>query len=384
MADVKVPFYGHVRQYHNLKKEIDGAVLGVLEGGVYTLGPRVKQFEGEVAAYMGMKRAIALNSGTDAIWFALRALGVGEGDEVITTSNTFWATVESILLVGATPVLVDIDKKTRNIDIAKIEEKITPRTKAIIPVHLFGQLVDMPAIDKIAKKHNLKVIEDCAQSIGAAGDGFKVGQYSDAVAISFITAKNLGCFGDGGATVTNRDDMIEPIQRMRNHGSIQRSVHSVGWNSRLDEIHAAVLSVKLKELDNFNDARIQHAAQYDELLKGSKMVTPYREPGYRHVYHLYVIESEDRDGMQKFLKDEKGIIALTNYPIACHQQEGFPFGKGDPKPWLPRTEWHADRVLSLPMYPELTEAEVKYVASSCLEWEAKSGVKSSRELLEAL
>lgn len=380
MAEVKVPFYGHVRQYHNLKEDIDRAISDVLEGGVYTLGPVMKRFEGEVADYMGVKHCIALNSGTDAIWFALLAMGIGKGDEVITTSNTFWATAESIWLVGATPIFVDIDKRTRNIDVTRIEEKITPRTKAIIPVHLFGQPADMPAVSAIAKKHGLKVIEDCAQAMGAAGDGWRIGELSDAVAISFITAKNLGCFGDGGATLTNHTEMVEPIQRMRNHGSVQRSLHSVGWNSRLDEIQAAVLSVKLKHLDEFNDARIGHAKHYDEILQGTKFVTPYATPGYRHIYHLYVVESEDRDGLQEYLK-QRGIIALTNYPVACHQQEGYPFTGGDPSPVLPRTEWHASRVLSLPMYPELTPDEVEYVAKTCLEWEAGSGVASSYDTL---
>ena len=256
MAEIKVPFYGHVRQYHNLKTEIDGAISRVLESGVYTLGSEGKKLEAELQEYTGIKHAITLNSGTDAIWFALLALGVGKGDEVITSSNTFWATVESILLIGATPVLVDIDPLTRNIDLTKIEEKITSKTKAIIPVHLFGLPVDMKEIRKIADKHNLFVIEDSAQALGAKGDTFKLGEYSDALCTSFITAKNLGCFGDGGAVMTNRDDIVEKILRFRNHGSIARSVHSVGWNSRLDEIQAAVLSVKLKQLDNSDVKKI--------------------------------------------------------------------------------------------------------------------------------
>ncbi|MHB0912963.1 MAG: DegT/DnrJ/EryC1/StrS family aminotransferase [Armatimonadota bacterium] len=368
MAEVKVPFYGHVRQYHNLKNEIDGAINEVLESGVYTLGPKGKQFESELTDYFGMKHAIGINSGTDALWFVLLALGVGKGDEVITTSNTFWATAEAVWLVGATPVLVDIEPKTRNIDVTKIEEKITPRTKAIIPVHLYGQPADMTAIRAIADKHKLFVIEDCAQAFGAKGDTFKIGELSDAVCTSFITAKNLGCFGDGGGIITNRDDIVEPILRMRNHGSVKRSFHSVGWNSRLDEIHAATLSVKIKHIDEWNDLRIARSSLYTELLKDCKMRLPYVQPGYRHIFHLYVVETENRDGLQAFLK-ERGIIALTNYPVAVHQQEGFPFGAGDPNPALPNTEWHADRVLSLPMYPEITEDEVRYVAENVIEWE---------------
>lgn len=380
MAEVKVPFYGHVRQYHNLKEDIDQAIHDVLESGVYTLGPQGKEFEKELTEYMGMKHAIGLNSGTDALWFAMLALGMGPGDEMITTSNTFFATAEAAWLIGVTPVFVDIDPKTRNIDVSKIEEKITPKTKMIIPVHLFGQCADMPAIAEIAKKHKLFVIEDSAQAFGAAGDGWKLGDYSDVVCTSFITAKNLGCFGDGGAIFTNRDDILEPILRMRNHGSVERSKHRPGWNSRLDEIQAAVLRVKLRHIDEFNNNRIARANDYDEFLKNSKCVIPYRTPGYRHIFHLYVIESEDRDAMQAYLK-EKGVIALTNYPIAIHEQEGFPFGLGDPNPKLPNTEWHSARVLSLPMYPELTRDEAKYVADAVLEWEAKSGVASSRDLL---
>jgi len=373
MADVRVQFYGHVRQYHNLKTEIDNAITEVLESGSYVMGPKDKQFEGELAIHMGMKHAIGCNSGTDAIWLAFRALGIGPGDEVITTSNTFWATAEAIWIVGATAVLVDIEPRTRNIDVTKIQEKITPKTKAIVPVHLYGQCAEMDAIWEIAKKHNLLVVEDCAQAIGARGDTFKIGDQSDAVCMSFITAKNLGTFGDGGAVVTNRDDIVEPIRKLCNHGSNKRSVHSFGFNSRLDEIHAAILSVKLKHIDRWNDLRIARAADYAELLAGTKITLPYVKPGYRHVFHLYVIETPKRDDLQEYLK-EQGIIALTNYPIAIHQQEGYPpFGLGDPHPTLPHTERNAAECLSLPLYPELTREEAKIVADAILEWERKSG-----------
>lgn len=368
MAEVKVPFYGHVRQYHNLKEDIDKAIVDVLESGKYTLGPVMERFERELAEYMGMKHALGLNSGTDALWLVFLALGIGKGDEVITTSNTFFATAEAIWLVGATPVFVDCDAKTRNIDVTKIEEKITSKTRAIVPVHLYGQPADMPAIAEIAKKHSLFVVEDCAQALGAAGDTFKIGELSDAVCTSFITAKNLGTFGDAGAVITNRDDIVLPITKLRNHGSNKRSVHSVGWNSRLDEIHAAILSVKLKHIDAFNDARIARAKDYDEFLAGSGIALPYAIPGYRHVYHLYVIETPDRDDLQAFL-DSRGITALTNYPIAIHEQEGFPFGAGDPNPVLPETEKNSAQCLSLPIYPELTRDEARYVADAVLAWE---------------
>lgn len=370
MSEVKVPFYGHVKQYHNLKADIDAAILGVLESGTYTMGPAGKKFEGELAQYMGMKHAIGLNSGTDALWLAFIALGLGKGDEIITASNSFFATAEAIWLIGATPVFVDVDPRTRNIDVTKIEAKITSKTKAIVPVHLYGQPADMPAVSAIAKKHNLLVIEDCAQALGSAGDTFKIGELSDAVATSFITAKNLGTFGDGGAVMTNRDDIVEPILKLRNHGSNKRSHHSVGWNSRLDDIHAAILSVKIKHIDEFNDNRIARAADYDEFLAGVKTIQlPYGKPGYRHVYHLYVIETPKRDELQAYLL-ERGIVALTNYPIAIHQQEGFPFGAGDPKPVLPETEKNSAQCLSLPIYPELTREDAKYVADAVLAWEA--------------
>ena len=367
MADMKVPFYGHVRQYHNLKADLDRAIVDVLESGKYTLGPVMERFEGELADYMGMKHALGVNSGTDALWLAFLALGIGKGDEVITTSNTFFATAEAVWLVGATPVFVDCDPQTRNIDVTKIEEKITPRTKAIVPVHLYGQCAEMDRVAEIAKRHNLLVVEDCAQAIGARGDTFRVGELSDAVCLSFITAKNLGTFGDAGAVVTNRDDIVLPITKLRNHGSNKRSYHSVGWNSRLDEIHAAILSVKLKHIDEFNDARRARAADYDQFLAGSGIKLPYEKPGYRHVYHLYVIETPDRDDLQKYL-DSRGITALTNYPVAIHQQEGFPFGAGDPNPVLPETEKNAAECLSLPIYPELTREEARYVADKVLAW----------------
>jgi dTDP-4-amino-4,6-dideoxygalactose transaminase len=368
MSEVKVPFYGHVRQYHNAKKEIDEAIEGVLNSGVYTLGPVGKRFEQELADYVGTKYSLGLNSGTDAIWLVFLALGIGEGDEVITTSNTFFATAEAIWLVGATPVLVDCEPDTRNIDVTKIEEKITPRTKAIVPVHLYGQPANMPAVKEIADKHNLYVIEDCAQALGSKGDTFKIGELSDAVCTSFITAKNLGTFGDSGAIMTDNEEIVEKVTKLRNHGSNKRSHHSVGWNSRLDEIHAAILSVKLKYIDQYNDGRIARAKDYDEFLQGTKIKLPHAVPGYRHVYHLYVIETPLRDQLQEYLK-ERGIIALTNYPIAIHQQEGFPFGAGDPNPVLPETEKNAANCLSLPIYPELTRDEAKYVADTVREWE---------------
>lgn len=369
MPGFKVDFYGHVRQYHNLKGEIDSAIQQVLESGSYVMGPQLKEFEAELAQYCKLKEAVGLNSGTDALVLVLKALGVGPGDEVITTSNTFFATAEAVWLVGATPVFVDIEPKTCNIDPNLIEAAISPKTKAIIPVHLYGQPAEMRAISKIAKAHNLFVIEDCAQALGARGDDFAIGELSDAVCTSFIIQKNLGCFGDGGAVMTNNSQLATDIRRLRNHGSLQRSHHSLGYNSRLDDIHAAVLRVKLRQLDKWNDLRRERAKEYDAGLANTSPKLPTQRPGFRHIFHLYIIESDQRDELQAFLK-ERSIRALTHYPIAIHQQEGYPFGQNARiSGSLEHTERSAARVLSLPMFPELTSEEAKLVIEGVQEWE---------------
>ena len=369
MAEMKVGFYGHVRQYHNLKGEIDQAIHEVLESGSYVLGPKVKKFEEELAAFCGQNEAVGVNSGTDALWLVFIAMGLGPGDEIITTSNTFFATAEAIWLVGATPVFVDINPKTCNMDPALIEAAITPKTKAIVPVHLYGQPAEMREIARIARKHNLKIVEDNAQALGARGNNFAIGELSDAVCTSFIIQKNLGCFGDGGAVVTNDASLANHIRKLRNHGSPKRSHHSIGYNSRLDEIHAAVLRVKLRHLDEMNDARRARAKEFDAGLAGTSLVLPTALPGYRHIYHLYVVETDARDALQADLL-AKGITALTHYPIAIHQQEGYPWGHGARVSGsLRHTERSAARVLSLPMYPEVTSEEVKYTVEAIKAWD---------------
>lgn len=373
---MKVGFYGHVRQYHNLKKEIDANMQTVLESGEYVMGPMLKRFEGELAQYSGMKHAIGVGNGTDALWLTFMALGIGPGDECITHPNTFFATAEAIWIAGATCVLVDCDPRTKCIDPAKIEAAITPRTKAIVPVHLYGQCADMPAIRKIADKHHLLVVEDNAQAFGASGKGFKIGQLSDAVCTSFIIQKNLGTFGDGGAIITNRDDIDQKVRILRNHGSAKRSCHSYGFNSRLDDLHAGILSAKLKAIDAGNDVRRQLAVRYTAGLRNAKHFTlPYEMPGYRHVYHLYVIETKktaDRDILIKFLQDN-GIDAKCHYPITIHQQTGYPWGKGarivGP---VPNAEFNAAACVSLPMFPELTAEETDYVIAKVLEWDSRA------------
>jgi len=377
---MKVEFYGHVRQYRNIQAEIDANLQKVLLSGNYVQGPMLKQFEAELAAYSGTRYAIGVGNGTDAIWLTLMALGIGPGDEVITHPNTFFATAEAIWIAGATAVFVDCCPKTKCICPDKIEAAITPRTKAIIPVHLYGQCADMLAIKKIADKHGLKLIEDNAQAIGAHGRGFKIAELSDAATTSFIIQKNLGTFGDGGAVVTNNPDIDARVRKLRNHGSTQRNVHSFGFNSRLDDLHAGVLSAKLKHIDAWNDQRRHWAARYTAGLKDCRTIDlPVELPGYRHVYHLYVIETkkpEWRDALLDYLV-QAGIDAKTHYSIAIHQQAGFPWGKGarlvGP---LTNAEANAACCISLPMYPELTEAEVDYVIAKVREWDAQNAAQA--------
>ena len=374
---MNVPFYGHVKQYHNTKSEIDANIHEVLESGQYVMGPMLKRFEQELAAYHGMKYAVGVGNGTDALWLTFMALGIGPGDECITHPNTFFATAEAIWIADATAVFVDCDAKTNCIDPARIEAAITPKTKALVPVHLYGQCADMKAIRKIADKHKLLVIEDNAQAIGARGDGFKIGELSDAVCTSFITQKNLGTFGDGGAVITNNENIDRVIRKLRNHGSDKRSCHSMGFNSRLDDIHAGVLSAKLKHIDAWSDLRRKWSARYSAGLKAARNLTlPHEAPGYRHVFHLYVVETrrpEHRDALLDFL-NHAGVDAKCHYPIAINQQEGYPWGKqarivGS----LHNSDRNAACCVSLPMFPELTEQEVDFVIEQTLAWDKSIG-----------
>ena len=373
---LSVPFYGHVRQYHNIKAEIDAKIQEVLESGQYVMGPMLKKFETELAAFHGTKYAIGVGNGTDALWLTFKALGIGPGDECITTTNTFFATAEAIWVTGATVVFVDSDPRTSCIDPSKIEAAITPRTKLLVPVHLYGQCADMKAIRKIADKHHLKVVEDNAQAICGRGDGFKIGELSDAATISFIIQKNLGTFGDGGAVVTNNAEIDRIVRKLRNHGSDKRSCHSMGYNSRLDDLHAGVLSAKLKHIPEWSELRRKWAGRYSKGLAGAKNFTlPYETPGYYHVYHLYVIETKQakpRDALLQFLNDA-GIDAKCHYPIAIHQQEGYPWGhQARIAGAIPNSERNAACCVSLPMFPELTEEEVDYTIRKVLEWDGSA------------
>jgi len=368
-----VPFYGHVRQYHNIKAEIDAKMAEVLESGQYVLGPMLKSFEQELAQFHGARYAIGVGNGTDALWLTFQALGVAPGDECITTTNTFFATAEAIWVTGATAVFVDSDPRTNCIDPAEIERAITARTKLLVPVHLYGQCADMKAVRKIADKHGLKVVEDNAQAICGRGDGFQVGELTDAATTSFIIQKNLGTFGDGGAVVTNNPEIERVVRKLRNHGSEKRSCHSMGYNSRLDDLHAAVLSAKLKHIAEWSELRRKWAARYTAGLADVKNITlPYETPGYYHVYHLYVVETKQakhRDAFLQFL-NEAGIDAKCHYPIAIHQQEGYPWGHGariaGP---IPNSERNAACCISLPMFPELIAEEVDYTIEKVLEWD---------------
>jgi len=372
---MNVPFYGHVQQYHNIQPEIDANIHEVLESGQYVMGPMLKKFEKELGDYHGMKYAVGVGNGTDALWLSFMALGIGPGDECITHANTFFATAEAIWIAGATAVFVDSDARTNCINPSSIEAAITPKTRALVPVHLYGQCADMKAIRKIADAHKLLVIEDNAQAIGARGDGFKIGELSDAVCTSFITQKNLGTFGDGGAVVTNNAEVDRRVRKLRNHGSEKRSCHSYGFNSRLDDLHAGVLSAKLKHIDEWNELRRKWSARYTACLKDARnIILPYEVPGYRHIFHLYVIETkrpEHRDPLLDFLNNS-GIDAKCHYPIAIHQQDGYPWGKqarmAGP---IPNSERNAACCISLPMFPELTQEEVDCVIGKTLEWDRR-------------
>jgi len=355
-----IPMVDLKGQYLELKEEIDQGLLQALEATQYILGPNVRAFEEEAAEYLGVEHAVGCASGTDALHLALLAAGIKEGDEVITTPFTFIATAEAILYVGARPVFVDIDAQTMNIDPNQIESAITPKTRAILPVHLFGQPADMAAIQTIADKHNLLVVEDCAQSFGADIDGKQSGSLGIAGCFSFFPSKNLGCFGDGGLISTNDEKIAEHLRVLRNHGSWKRYHHSeLGFNSRLDELQAVILRAKLKHIDAYNDGRRRVAHRYSAALAGIDGTTPPHEDGIgRHVYHQYTLLSEKRDQIMTALQ-EKQIACAVYYPIPLHQQEVF--AETCRGVSLPVTEKVASQCMSLPIYPELQDEQVDHI-----------------------
>lgn len=358
----KVPLLDLTGQYRGLREEIRDAIDRVLESGHYILGPETKAFEAEVAEYCGVKYAVGVANGTDALVLALDAAGIKAGDEVITTPFTFFATAEVISRLGAIPVFVDIDPKTYNIDVEQVKQAITSKTKAIIPVHIFGQPADMDEIMALAAEHDLFVLEDAAQAMGSEYKGKKIGSLGHAATFSFFPTKNLGGYGDGGMIVTNDEKLATQARILRAHGSNPKYYHAqLGYNSRLDEIQSAALRIKLRHLDDWNNARAKNATYYDKKLAELPVVTPYRAENRKHIFHLYNVQTEDRDGMLAHLK-ENGIASGIYYPVPLHLQEVYkPLGykEGD----LPHSETIAKKMFALPLYPELTEETIDEIVA---------------------
>lgn len=390
---MNIPLIDLKAQYESLADKLNEATLGILSSANYIMGKTVLDFEKEFANYIGVKHAISVGNGTDALVLALKSIGIGEGDEVITTPFTFFATAEAISAVGGTPVFVDVNKDTFNIDTTKIEEKITSKTKAIMPVHIFGQSADMDEINEIAKKHNLKVIEDACQAIGGKYKGRKIGTLGDVACFSFFPTKNLGCAGDGGMIVTDNDEIATIARALRTHGSgengqkaynllnnIEEEVQKadegandtvynplkyynylIGYNTRLDAIQAAILDVKIKEIDKWNAKRREIVKVYNEALQNNDLVTPVAKDYNEHVYHMYILQSENREEVLQKLK-EAGIATGVYYPVPLHLQKVYKnlgYKEGD----MPVAEYLSHRTFAIPVYPELNEEQVQYIIS---------------------
>jgi len=348
------------------RAEIDAAIARVLDGGRYVLGPEVDAFEREFAAWLGARHVVGVASGTDALVLALRACGIGPGDEVITVGHTAVATVAAIELVGASPVLADVELETYALDPARVERALSPRTRALLPVHLYGHPAPLEALHAIAKRHGLRLIEDCAQAHGAMLAGVRVGTIGDAAAFSFYPTKNLGAIGDGGAVATGDGEIAERARCLREYGWRERYVSDVpGTNSRLDELQAAILRVGLRHLDRDNARRETIARVYDAGLADAGVTTPVTRPGCRHVYHQYVVRHPDRDALRAELH-RRGVGTLVHYPVPVHLQPAYHGRLRIPGP-LPRTEEAAATVLSLPMYPELGTSRAERVARTVRE-----------------
>ncbi len=358
MVDLKL-------QYQQLKPQIDAAIAEVLESTAFILGPNVRAFEQEAAEYLGVKYAVGCASGTDALHLALLAAGVGPGDEVITSAFTFIATAEAIAYVGATPVFVDIDEKTMNLDLDAVEDAITTKTKAVLPVHIFGQPVDMPALGILAEKHGLTIVEDCAQSFGADIAGRQTGSFGIAGCFSFFPSKNLGGYGDGGLISTSSEAVRDHLLSLRNHGSSKRYHHQeIGYNSRLDEMQAAILRVKLQQIDRFNRERRRVAHRYNELLADTGIVTPFEDGIGTHVFHQYTLRSPRRDTIMAALQ-AKQIACAIYYPVPLHRQQVFAEVCRDVS--LPVTEAVAADCFSLPIFPEMTDEQIVTVTETIRE-----------------
>lgn len=390
---MNIPLIDLKAQYKSISEDLDRVTKEVLSSAGYIMGKNVTEFEKEFAEYIGVKHAISVGNGTDALVIALKSLGIGAGDEVITTPFTFFATAETISAVGAVPVFVDVEKDTFNIDPSKIEEKITEKTKAIVPVHIFGQSAKMDEINAIAEKHNLKVIEDACQAIGGKYKGRNIGTLGDIACFSFFPTKNLGCAGDGGIIVTDNDDVATIARALRTHGSgengqkaynllnnINEEIDTVqnaddtvynplkyynyliGYNTRLDAIQAAILRVKLPYIDEWNAKRREIAKIYDESLKDTDLVTPFVDENNVPVYHMYILQSEEREAILGKLK-ENGVATGVYYPVPLHLQKVYKnlgYKEGD----MPVAEYLSHRTFAIPVYPELTKEQVDYVIKS--------------------
>lgn len=355
-----IPFFDLKRQYKEIEEEINSKIKEILDGGWFILGKELENFEKNFSQYIGAKYGVGVGSGTEALHLALVAAGVKEGDEVITVANTAVPTVSAISFAGGKPVFVDICEDF-TIDVDKIEEKITSKTKVILPVHIFGNSCEMDKIMEIAKKHNLKVVEDCAQAHGTGYKGKKVGNIGDYGCFSFYPTKNLGAYGDAGMILVNSEEEFEKLKMLRNYGQEKERYKNKikGFNSRLDELQAAILNIKLKYLDSWNEKRIKTAEIFNKNLKNVEL--PIKKDDVKHIYHLYVIKSKERDRLQKYL-EENDIKTLIHYPIPVHLQESYKdlnLNVGS----LPLTEKYANEILSIPIYPELNQEEIGNIVS---------------------
>src|SRR3989338_3097954 len=366
-----IPFFDLTRQNSALRKELDAAISKVIDGGQFILGENVAALEKEFAAYIGTKDAVGVASGTDALHLALKACGIKQGDEVITSPFTFVATAEAIAYCGATPVFVDIEPNTFNIDASRITRKITKKTKAILPVHLYGLACNMAEIGKIASEHGLKVIEDCAQAAGATFQNKQVGSFGDAGCFSFFPTKNLGCFGDGGLVTTNDDKIADELRVLRGHGS-RKTYHYdiIGYNSRLDELQAAIIRVKLPHLEKYINSRREIAARYAQKLKDLAGLRLSAEPsGFRHTYNQFTVRLNKRDALFEDLKNKR-VGAMVYYPLSLHLQKAFAGLKHNAGEF-PECEKAQAEVISLPIFPELTEDELGKVVLAVREFSDK-------------
>jgi dTDP-4-amino-4,6-dideoxygalactose transaminase len=360
---MNIPLIDLVAQYRTIQPEIDAAIRQVMQAGTFILGPNVAGLEREVADYLGVKHGVGVASGTDALVLALRALGIGPGDEVIVPAYTFFATAEAVMLVGATPVFVDIEPLTYCLDVQQVITRITSRTKAVIPVHLYGHPADMRPLLELAEAYGVKVIEDNAQAFGAEYDGRKTGSLGDVGCLSFFPSKNLGAYGDGGMIVTNDDRMAEQVRMLRTHGWRKKYYPVMtGYNSRLDEMQAAILRVKLRYVDQWNDRRRDLANRYRERLSDLGLTVPYEAPGAKHVYHLYIIRVKERDRTQRALQ-EAGVASAVYYPQPLHLTEACRY-LGYQEGSFPVAEQASRDTLAIPLYPEMCEEHLDAVVAA--------------------